>query len=138
MEGAAFPFCRICAHGRRSRGQHRASFCFSSCKYPPADLIATSQTVLVIKYVVPHYPESYGINWGVANVLQSSEFLLCAFRRVELMLLFLLQSPSCSGELTASPHALSEPRLTRLSPRSSVVLWIAQNAEAEYDYNITL
>ncbi|GAA5992738.1 hypothetical protein JCM10908_006908 [Rhodotorula pacifica] len=33
--------------------------------------LAGSITVLVIKYVLPHYPESYGVSWGIANVLQS-------------------------------------------------------------------
>lgn len=33
-----------------------------------------AQTVLVIKYVLPHYPENYGVSWGIANVLQSSVF----------------------------------------------------------------
>jgi hypothetical protein len=28
--------------------------------------------VLVIKYVIPDYPESFGINWGIENVIQSS------------------------------------------------------------------
>ncbi|BGP54645.1 hypothetical protein JCM8202_003709 [Rhodotorula sphaerocarpa] len=33
--------------------------------------LAGSITVLVIKYVLPSYPESYGVSWGIANVLQS-------------------------------------------------------------------
>lgn len=40
----------------------------------------------MIKYVVPHYPESYGINWGIANVLQSSEFRFFRFVTSTLML----------------------------------------------------
>ncbi|BGP38974.1 Vacuolar protein sorting-associated protein 68 [Rhodotorula kratochvilovae] len=59
--------------------------------------LAGSITVLVIKYIIPHYPENYGVNWGVANVLQSIAIMF-----------------------------------------SAVVLWTAQNAESDYDYNITL
>lgn len=30
--------------------------------------------MLVIKYVIPSYPASFGVNWGIANVVQSGEF----------------------------------------------------------------
>lgn len=39
-------------------------------------LYAVTQTVLVIKYVIPSYPENFGVSWGVANVIQSSQFSL--------------------------------------------------------------
>jgi len=38
------------------------------------------QTVLVIKYMIPHYPENFGVNWGVANVIQSSESTTTSYR----------------------------------------------------------
>ncbi|BGP14981.1 hypothetical protein JCM10213_007215 [Rhodosporidiobolus nylandii] len=59
--------------------------------------LAGSLTVLIVKYIVPHYPENYGVNWGVANVLQSIAIMF-----------------------------------------SAVILWFAQSASDEYDYNITL
>ncbi|GAA5889959.1 hypothetical protein JCM8208_001181 [Rhodotorula glutinis] len=59
--------------------------------------VAGSLTLLLVKYVMAHYPENYGVNWGVANVLQSIAIMF-----------------------------------------SAVVLWTAQNAESDYDYNITL
>ncbi|GAA5871401.1 hypothetical protein JCM5296_006137 [Sporobolomyces johnsonii] len=59
--------------------------------------LAGSVTVLVIKYIIPSYPENFGVSWGVANVIQSISVMF-----------------------------------------SAVVLWTAQNAESDYDYNITL
>ncbi|GAA5868165.1 hypothetical protein JCM8547_003365 [Rhodosporidiobolus lusitaniae] len=59
--------------------------------------LAGSITLLIVKYIVPHYPESYGVNWGVATVLQSIAIMF-----------------------------------------STVILWVAQSASDEYDYNITL
>ncbi|GAA5821906.1 hypothetical protein JCM11251_004772 [Rhodosporidiobolus azoricus] len=59
--------------------------------------LAGSLTVLIVKYIVPHYPEGYGINWGLANVVQSASIMF-----------------------------------------SAVILWVAQSAQDEYDYNITL
>ncbi|GAA6001361.1 Vps68p [Rhodotorula paludigena] len=59
--------------------------------------VAGSIAVLIIKYLVPNYPESFGVNWGIADVVQSLAILI-----------------------------------------SAVVLWTAQNAESDYDYNITL
>lgn len=40
--------------------------------------LAGSITVLVIKYIVPAYPESFGVNWGIANVAQSIAIMLSA------------------------------------------------------------
>ncbi|SCZ98669.1 BZ3500_MvSof-1268-A1-R1_Chr7-1g09236 [Microbotryum saponariae] len=59
--------------------------------------LAGSVTVLVIKYVIPPYPGNFGVEWGVANVLQS----IC--------IMF-----------------------------SAVVLWTAQNADNDYEYNLQL
>jgi len=59
--------------------------------------LAGSVTVLVIKYVIPNYPEGFGINYGAANVVQSIAIMM-----------------------------------------SAIVLWLAQNSEAEYDYQLTL
>ncbi|KAI9569813.1 hypothetical protein HD554DRAFT_2204247 [Boletus coccyginus] len=58
--------------------------------------LAGSVSLLVLKYVLPDYPEQFTY-YGYANVSQN----------VALML-------------------------------SAVVLWIAQNAQGEYDYNLTL
>lgn len=44
------------------------------------------QTVLVIKYVIPSYPAAFGINWGIANVVQSGEFAWCQNAGAELMM----------------------------------------------------
>ncbi|ORY91664.1 hypothetical protein BCR35DRAFT_298918 [Leucosporidium creatinivorum] len=59
--------------------------------------MAGSVTVLVIKYVLPPYPGSFGVEWGVANVIQSITIML-----------------------------------------SAIVLWVAQSAESDYEYNLTL
>ncbi|GAA5894921.1 hypothetical protein JCM6882_008245 [Rhodosporidiobolus microsporus] len=59
--------------------------------------LAGSVTVLIVKYIVPHYPESFGVNWGFAEVVQCMSIMF-----------------------------------------SAVILWIAQSAQDEYDYNITL
>ncbi|GAA5892849.1 Vps68p [Sporobolomyces salmoneus] len=40
--------------------------------------LAGSITVLVIKYMVPHYPGNFGIPWGVANVIQSITIMFSA------------------------------------------------------------
>ncbi|KAI5481164.1 hypothetical protein MNV49_005599 [Pseudohyphozyma bogoriensis] len=59
--------------------------------------LAGSITVMVIKYVIPHYPENFGVPWGIANVVQSIAIML-----------------------------------------SAIVLWTAQNADSDYEYNLTL
>ncbi|GAA5965775.1 hypothetical protein JCM3765_007343 [Sporobolomyces pararoseus] len=40
--------------------------------------LAGSITVLVIKYMIPHYPENFGVHWGVANVIQSVTIMFSA------------------------------------------------------------
>ncbi|GAA5986426.1 hypothetical protein JCM11641_000995 [Rhodosporidiobolus odoratus] len=50
--------------------------------------LAGSVTVLIVKYIVPHYPEAYGVNWGIANVLQSIAIMFSA------VILWLAQSSS--------------------------------------------
>ncbi|GAA5880757.1 hypothetical protein JCM16303_004340 [Sporobolomyces ruberrimus] len=40
--------------------------------------LAGSITVLVIKYVIPSYPENFGVSWGVANVIQSITIMFSA------------------------------------------------------------
>lgn len=40
---------------------------------PDRELTAFAQTVLVVKYVMPDYPDSFGISYGVAGVIQSSK-----------------------------------------------------------------
>ncbi|CAO1613144.1 unnamed protein product [Jaminaea pallidilutea] len=55
--------------------------------------LAGSVTVLVVKYIVPGYPEYY----GVANVIQNAALML-----------------------------------------STICLWMAQQTEGEYDYNLTI
>jgi hypothetical protein len=76
------------------------------------------QTVLVIKYVLPPYPGSFGVEWGVANVIQSST----------------CRSPSLVGnaELTSAPSFAVTIML------SAIVLWVAQSSESDYEYNLTL
>lgn len=54
-----------------------ASRSFNTALSPPlSDIFLSSQTILIVKYIVPGYPENFGVNWGVATVLQSSTFLL--------------------------------------------------------------
>ncbi|KAM0755049.1 UPF0220-domain-containing protein [Meredithblackwellia eburnea MCA 4105] len=59
--------------------------------------LAGSITLLVIKYVIPNYPGGFGVNWGIANVLQSVLIMM-----------------------------------------SAIVLWTAQNAESDYEYQLAL
>lgn len=45
---------------------------FFSAEADGLSLSPRQQTVLVIKYVLPPYPGSFGVEWGIANVIQSS------------------------------------------------------------------
>ncbi|SGY79555.1 BQ5605_C008g05162 [Microbotryum silenes-dioicae] len=84
--------------------------------------LAGSVTVLVIKYVIPPYPGNFGVEWGAANVVQSSTSCV------------LLPSMGLSRA-----HPLC--RLLSFAVCimfSAVVLWTAQNADNDYEYNLQL
>ncbi|SCV70906.1 BQ2448_3668 [Microbotryum intermedium] len=87
--------------------------------------LAGSVTVLVIKYVIPPYPSNFGVEWGVANVLQSStsSMVSICFRPAQVF-----------PELTTSPHEIVAVCIMF----SAVVLWTAQNADNDYEYNLQL
>lgn len=80
--------------------------------------LAGSVTVLVLKYVIPDWHYEGVVYWGIANVLQS---ILVMMRCAEL-------------QVTSIPPRMSD----QCWSHSACVLWIAQNSDQDYEYNLSL
>lgn len=82
--------------------------------------LAGSVTVLVLKYVVPDWRFEGVVYWGIANVLQS---ILIMMR---------------CGPVPPPNRQLRADDTLQTTSHSACVLWIAQNSDEDYEYNLSL